>query len=203
MSRSDKINAFVNDTIMYWLFAIMAIVFAVGASGYVALGLWSGAFYTYLAATAFRLLAGRVMIQMISGDPATVRQLRDGVPNACLVDLQLVNSWNDKYHRVVVIALNVGIGVVFLAATIWYRMWEGAFATALTFVVYSIAAKFTRPNTFGARVRSMFLTIYLAGALAHSAELPYGLVILGVVLGTQIAFFRLQTLQRRFGWKTR
>ncbi|MBI2552246.1 hypothetical protein HYW17_03050 [Candidatus Uhrbacteria bacterium] len=150
---------------------------------------WVEAAILYMVATALRLILGAVMNYM--GDP------------------QVVNAWNNKYHRFVVIALNIGVGAVLLGRLgyDWFahRTHEEPFiALSLAFVIYLIATRFTRPNTFGARVRSATFTVVLIGTMAFLAwPGQWGLCMLAGVLMLTAACLRLRALQRRFGWETR
>ena len=150
---------------------------------------WYFVFSWYIAATLFRLLAGAIMNRM--GDAATV------------------NAWSNKYHRVVVIALNAGVGAVLLGRVVydWFAHHahgeQLAFLTAL-FALYLVVTKFTRPNTWGERVRFAFLTVGVAMVMAW-INWPHHEVLVGMAgtIAFCIAGYRLDQLQRRFGWETR
>lgn len=174
----------------YWYpFAIFAVVLGVGCAGALLRGDWMWAFGTYTAATFFRLVAGSAMNRM--GDAETV------------------NSWNNKYHRWLVIALNSVVGLVLLGRLTydWFaRHTHGGALVflACAFVAYFIAARFTAPNTFGARVRSATLTVVLLCTMAYMAwGRHWGLWVLVGVIMLDFVWLRLRALQRRFGWTNR
>ena len=149
---------------------------------------WMVAFGAYTMATALRLVAGAVMNRM--GDAATV------------------NAWNNKYHRLVVIVLNSVVGAALLGRLAWdtftHRTHIGPFAFLISaFIAYFIAARFTRPNTFGARVRSATLTIVL---LCTLAQLTHPAPVVWLLTGALLfngAWLNLARLQRRLGWENR
>lgn len=179
----------------YWYpFAIFAVVLGVGCAGALLRGEWMWAFGTYTAATFFRLVAGSAMNRM--------------------GDTESVNAWNNRYHRWVVIALNSVVGAVLLGRLVydWFarHMHIGPLVfLACAFAAYFIAAKFTRPNTFGARVRSAALTAVLLGfmaALAYYSSYSNAVhsAIQAAIWGCfSFAVYRLRALQRRFGWADR
>lgn len=173
-----------------WLYLptmILAFCVAVG----VLLGrAWWGALACYALATALRLTAGAFMNR--------------------IGDAEAVNAWNKKYHRKVVIVLNVVVGAVLWGRLAWDVVTYEHHVAALVFltvafVAYFIAARFTAPNTFGARVRSAVLTIVLIEIMAY---LAFGMTYLGlyVVFGMAVgilAVVRLAHLADRFGWADR
>lgn len=173
----------------YFGLAVSALLLAVVTVYFLVKGSWVYAVDAYIAATCARLIAGGVMNRM--------------------GDVDAVNAWNDKYHRGVVIALNSVVGFVLLGrlAYAWFAYHthgEALAALGLAFAGYFIAAKFTRPNTFGARLRSAALTVVLIGEMAYLAwPRHWGLLILGAVIVFNFVWLRLRTLQRRFGWETR
>lgn len=159
-------------------------------------GAWTHAFLFFCFATLFRIAAGAIM--------------------NCMGDADAVNAWNNRYHRRIVIAFNAGVGGALLTA-LWYHRWDygefwgnqyGHLGTrwflTVAVVLYFIAARFTRPNTFGARVRSAALTVALLGTMAYLAYPQYwGMYLLGGVIVWNFVWFRLRELQHRFSWKTR
>lgn len=174
----------------YRILASLALFFGLITVVALAMGAWVGAFFFYGLATAARLFAGAIMNRM--GDAETV------------------NAWNNRYHRYVVIVLNSVVGFVLLGRLAWdtfrHHMHIGPFALIVgAFIAYFIAARFTRPNTFGARVRSATLTIVILMIMAYLAlgMQYYGLYLLGGVLALLTAWVRLAKLADRFGWADR
>ena len=199
MSNGTELGTDVDEELhkeTYGVMAATALLLGVGA----VLGMWYqswwGVLLTYAPATLLRLIAGVFMNRM--GDAKTV------------------NAWNDRYHRKLVIALNAGVGGALLTA-LWYHRWDygefwgnqyGHLGTrwflTIAVVLYFIAARFTRPNTFGARVRSAALTVVLLGTMAYLAwPSQWGLYVLAGVIVLNIVLLRLRALQRRFGWADR
>lgn len=180
----------------YQTLASTALLSGLAAVVWVVLGRWHLAALCYLAATVARLAAGSAMNRM--GKAETV------------------NAWNDKHHRFVVIALNSGVGAVLLGK-LWWERWdlgvvwgnkwgllEARWFLAIAIALYLVAQRFTRPNTFGARVRSAMLTLMLIGTMAYLVwPWQWGLIILAGVITLNFVWFRLRTLQSRFGWANR
>lgn len=173
----------------YIVLAVFATLLAFMTVGAMFVPFWPAVLYFYAFATSCRLFAGGFMNQM--GDTDTV------------------NAWNNTYHRRLVIALNAGVGFVLIGRLGWdafqYHTHIGPLAFLISaFVVYFIAAKFTAPNTFGARVRSAILTVVLIGVMSHLAwPCQWGLWALIGVIVFNITLLRLHALQRRFGWADR
>ncbi len=174
---------------VYLLLAVVSLGLALTSMGYIQTGPWILACICYTATTVFRLLAGTTMNRM--GDAAAI------------------NAWNNKYHRLVVIGLNSGVGAALLGrlAYDWFMLHiheEALVFLATALVAYFIAARFTRPNTFGARVRSVTLTVVLIGTMAYLTwPEQWGLWMLASVIMLNIAVLHLCRLQRRFGWEMR
>lgn len=189
------------ERIFYKITAIIALGFGIVAVESILQADWIWALSAYVLATGSRLLAGSFMNGM--GDGWTVR------------------TWNNKYHRLLVVALNSGIGVVLLGRLIYDWLVPPqpppmlvSYSGALTFLTlvlisYFIAAHFTRPNSFGARVRSATLTVMLIAVMAYlalrSAQPLFLFFIVDPLLAVAwaLAVLRLQSLQRRFGWTSR
>lgn len=149
-------------------------------------GGWQATLHSFMTATALRLISGALMNRM--------------------GDAQTVNAWNDKYHRVVVIVLNSVVGAVLLGRLVYDWFAQGAHGEELAFfatviVIYSIIAKFTRPNTWGARVHSAFLTTAIAMVMTW-VNWPQHVswIVVAAILALCVAEERLSQLQRRFGW---
>lgn len=176
----------------YVALAAMALLGGLMVCAGVVFGRWILAVFLYLLATIARIGAGSEMNRM--GDAVTV------------------NAWNDRYHRFVTIALNFGAGAVLLGELWWIRWSMGErydymrarWFLTIAVILYIIAQRFTRPNTFGARLRSAILTAVLIGVMAHLAwPGQWGLWVLMGVIALNITMLRLRALQRRFGWADR
>lgn len=174
---------------IYWEIAAVCFLLSAGTVLGLTFGVWDNALSFYCLATFMRLAAGAIMNRM--------------------GDVETVNAWNDRHHRRLVIALNGVVGFVLLGRLVYDRFVHhthgGALVfLALTFAAYFIAAKFTRPNSFGARMRSAMLTIVLVCTMAHLAwGQHWGLWVLSGVIALNFVWLRLRTLQRRFGLANR
>lgn len=177
--------------VSYTIFAAIALWACLVNIGYTVVGLLPNAFIAYAVATVLRLGAGAAMNRMGGGDPATV------------------NYWNNKYHRYLVIALDSVVGAVLLGRLTYDWFAHRRYGEPLAFLVtviflYFVIAKFTRPNTWGARVRSAFLTVAIAMVMAwinwphHVSWVTTAAVIVFCGAG-----YRLSQLQHRLGWADR